>query len=81
VNYVDRLADSEMGYKMLCSGDDFGKVKIFKFPCVDKGAESVIGKGHSSHVTNVRWCAKDNFVFSCGGEDNCVFQWKVKGKK
>jgi len=36
-----------------------------------------LGKGHSSHVTNVKWSCQDKFLFSTGGEDNCVFQWTV----
>jgi microtubule-associated protein-like 6 len=81
INYVDRGNDKSLGYKMLCTADDWGKVNVFRYPCLTKGSEPVVGKGHSSHVTNVRWSLKDNFIFSCGGEDNCVFQWKVTPKK
>ena len=38
------------------------------------------GSGHSSHVTNVRWTADDKHIISTGGEDNCVFIWKVLDK-
>ncbi len=65
------------GYFLLAIGDDFGKVRVFRYPCIKKGSESIIGAGHSSHVTCVKWSTNDNFLFSVGGEDNCVMQWKV----
>jgi WD40 repeat protein len=46
-----------------------------------KNSEFVQGKGHSSHVTNVRWMKNDEHIISVGGEDQCVMVWKVeKGK-
>ena len=66
------------GYPLLATADDFSKVKVFRYPCIQKGSESVVGKGHSSHVTNVRFSNNDEMIFSTGGEDNCVFQWKLE---
>ena len=82
INYVDRSKSACVsGYSLLASADDFGKIKVFRFPCITKGSESVVGVGHSSHVTNVRFSLKDDYIFSCGGEDNCVFQWTINPKK
>ena len=33
--------------------------------------------GHSSHVTNVRFLDNDNYFISVGGNDKCVFQWRI----
>lgn len=62
---------------MVATGDDFGKVKIFRYPSLRKGSESKIGSGHSSHVTCVRFNITDEFLISTGGEDNCVIQWSI----
>merc|ERR1711871_507676 len=35
-------------------------------------------KGHSSHVTNIRFMSDGQRVISTGGGDKCVFQWKLK---
>jgi microtubule-associated protein-like 6 len=35
------------------TGDDFGLVKLFKYPAVGAGFTKYIG--HSSHVTNVKF--------------------------
>jgi WD40 repeat protein len=49
------------------------------------GAEHTPYRGHSSHVTCVRWlslgrdrqgCPTDDYLLSTGGEDKCVFQWR-----
>lgn len=78
INAVDRTKnETKSGYHELAVGDDFSKVRIFRYPCLKKGAEHLIGSGHSSHVTNVRWAKNDEYLISTGGEDQCIFQWKV----
>ena len=78
VNAVDR---SKLRYENDCflvaTADDFSLVKVFRYPCLAKGAEAVVGRGHSSHVTNVRFGREDGWLFSTGGDDQCVFQWKL----
>lgn len=52
---------------MLATGDDFSKIKLFKYPaCVPKQFYNVY-KGHSSHITSVRWTYDDKFLISTGG--------------
>ena len=79
INYVSRSSSKTAGgYELLASADDFGKVKILRYPSLQKGSEGVVGVGHSSHVTCTKFGPKDDVLFSSGGEDNCVFQWKVR---
>jgi echinoderm microtubule-associated protein-like 6 len=85
VNAVDRSP----GGSLLATGDDHGKVKVFRYPVVMEKSESNLFAGHSSHVTNVRWVpgfdqlpgdgsseGEDTFLISAGGNDKCLFQWK-----
>lgn len=82
INYVARShGKTSSGYYLLAQADDFSKVRLLKFPSIVKPSEGVIGCGHSSHVTNVKWAPKDDYLFSSGGDDQCVFQWKVTAKK
>ena len=61
---------------MLASADDFGKVKLFKFPSPVEDSECKKYSGHSSHVTNVRFHRTAPYLFSTGGNDKALFQWK-----
>ena len=74
VNAVDR---NHMYAKVpaLVTADDFGKVKLFNYPCVKRGASDKTYRGHSSHVTNVRFSFDDEYVLSTGGNDGCIFVW------
>ena len=42
-------------YHLLAKGDDFGFVSVHKYPAIPKNCDSVAERGHSSHVTCVRW--------------------------
>ncbi|XP_071235743.1 echinoderm microtubule-associated protein-like 6 isoform X1 [Salvelinus alpinus] len=61
---------------VLVAGDDFGLVKLFRFPCLKKGAKFKKYIGHSAHVTNVHWSHDLQWVLTTGGSDHSVFQWK-----
>jgi len=60
----------------LVTGDDFGMVKLFDFPCPEKFAKHKRFLGHSPHVTNIRFTSGDRHVVSAGGDDCSLFVWK-----
>ncbi|XP_070513347.1 echinoderm microtubule-associated protein-like 2 isoform X5 [Cardiocondyla obscurior] len=73
---VNNCARSGDG-KLLATGDDFGKVKLFSHPaCQPKSLYHSYG-GHSSHVTNVSFLQDDSRLVSTGGGDTSVLQWIV----
>ncbi|KAI2654594.1 Echinoderm microtubule-associated protein-like 5 [Labeo rohita] len=58
----------------IVTGDDFGMVKLFDFPCPEKFAKHKRFLGHSAHLTNIRFTNGDRFVVSAGGDDRrCLF--------
>ena len=67
--------------------DDNGSVKLFKYPCIGSGLDKkgflhrrpqcTIGSGHSEHVSNVAWGAGGDVLFSLGGRDLSLLQWRV----
>lgn len=79
VNAVCRSASG----KLAATGDDHGKVKLFMSPVTRPQADSKSYSGHSSHVVDVAFSADDNLLFSAGGADGALFQWKcgVKSTK
>lgn len=80
INGTQSKRDTKSPY-LLAAGNDNGKVAVYNYPCVVKSSEFVEGKGHSSHVTTVRWSTDDRYIISVGGEDQCVMYWSVQKKK
>ncbi|RLO08443.1 hypothetical protein DYB28_005077 [Aphanomyces astaci] len=72
INAVHRCHSGEL----VATGDDFGQVKLFRYPAVAKHSVSYSYAGHSSHVTNVRWLENDTHVITTGGLDRTIMQWK-----
>ncbi|XP_017158108.1 echinoderm microtubule-associated protein-like 1 isoform X10 [Poecilia reticulata] len=62
---------------LLVTGDDFGKVHLFSYPCSQFRAPSHVYRGHSSHVTNVSFLHDDSHLVSTGGKDMSVLQWRI----
>ncbi len=54
INAVCRSQDTSL----LATSDDFGKLKIFRYPVNNKDAAFSELVGHSSHVTNVRFAGE-----------------------
>ena len=63
--------------ELIVTSDDFGKVKLFRYPCIVPRADHRPYGGHSSHVTNVEFTYNDHWLISAGGDDRAVFQWEV----
>ena len=77
INAVER---SRSG-KLLATGDDFSKIKLFKYPaCVPKQLFNV-SKGHSSHITGIRWSYNDEYMVSIGGLEKSIIQWRVDAEE
>lgn len=79
VNMVDRSHSplSEGKDEVVACADDFSQIRIYKFPCLKREQGSIVLSGHSSHVTNVKFNSEDSYLYSTGGEDQCVMQWKI----
>ena len=77
VNACARSNGAEKDNGLLVTADDFGKVKLFRWPCIVPRAQHRPYTGHSSHVTNVSFTHQDNWLISTGGQDRAVFQWQV----
>lgn len=82
IGVVDRSHQKHPGdYHLIAVGDDYSKIRIMRYPSRNKGSEWVEGVGHSGVLTGVKWSFTDEWLYSIGGDDNCVFQWKKSIKK
>lgn len=62
----------------MATADDKGHVSVYRYPSpVDSPAGHVLATGHSSHVTNVKFNKDSTYLYSTGGNDTAVMQWKV----
>ena len=73
INSVDRSS----GRGHVVTGDDAGDVRLLNYPCVAKGARCARFRGHSSHVSAVRFSADDAWVASAGSVDKSLLVWRV----
>eukprot|EP00741_Cyanophora_paradoxa_P020673 tig00021289_g19954.t1 len=77
VKSVDRSNNG----KLLAIGTNFRYVALAQYPCLTDDSQRKKYKGHSEHVTNVRWTPRDDYLISTGGADLCVMQWsRLKGR-
>ncbi|MEQ2188791.1 Echinoderm microtubule-associated protein-like 5 [Goodea atripinnis] len=68
--------DANFNNQVLVTADDYGLVKLMRYPCIRKGAKFKKYLGHSAHITNARWSHDYQWVITIGGADHSVFQWK-----
>jgi WD40 repeat protein len=81
VNSVDRFINSrDFNLSLMAASNEAGKVLLYRYPCIRKNAGFVEGFGHASPVANVRFSKKGMYLYSTGGSDLCVIQWKVTQK-
>ncbi|XP_063957676.1 77 kDa echinoderm microtubule-associated protein isoform X1 [Lytechinus pictus] len=73
---VNTTARSGNG-NILATGDDFGKISLFRYPVNHPKADCNSFKGHSSHVTSVAFNEDSTKLISTGGRDMSCMQWSV----
>ena len=71
INGVDGSHDGTL----IATGDDFGLVNIFRDPCRN-GSKPLSLRGHSEHVVRVAFSPNDDYIFSVGGYDQTLMQWR-----
>jgi len=71
INYVDFSKDGNL----IATGDDYGLVNIWRNPA-RKGHRPVSLRGHSEFVVRVSFSQDDSLLFSVGGYDQTLMQWK-----
>jgi hypothetical protein len=64
---------------LVATGDDFGKVKLFSYPCTAPQAPFRFTNAHSSHVTCVRFAVDGTHVIRCGlpRRNDAMVAWRL----
>ncbi|XP_058462136.1 echinoderm microtubule-associated protein-like 2 isoform X1 [Malaya genurostris] len=63
--------------QFLVAADDTGKIRLFSYPASQPKSLSHSYRGHSSHVTSVKFMHDGVRLLSAGGFDTSVLQWRV----
>jgi len=75
------MTDRSKDGSLLVACDDFGKVKLFRYPCPIENSGFGKYTGHSSNVCSVRFTYDSQYVISVGGDELSIFQWRVETSK
>jgi WD40 repeat protein len=76
VNCVHISGTAKSPYRYVATGDDLQMVNLFRYPVMEKKQASKQYGGHASHATRVRFSPDAAFLFSVGGLDCSLFQWR-----
>lgn len=63
---------------MLLSGDDFGLLNVYNYPVCDNTHEARSYSAHSEHVVRTVSNKDASRLYSVGGNDKTIIQWKRK---
>jgi len=83
---VDPVDDGTI-YNMACRSnaqdllvlvDNYGRVRLTGFPCLQEKAAFITCHGHAKDVRNCKVACDDSRFFTVGGTDGSIFQWKLK---
>jgi microtubule-associated protein-like 6 len=73
--YINSVHRSNIG-TLIASGDNFGRLRLHKYPAVEENTAHNEYRGHSTNVSNVRFTWMDTHLITVGANDRCIFQWK-----
>lgn len=74
INGVDVSRD----HRLLATADDFGLLNIYRYPCVSLKHKARSYAGHSEHVVRAKFTPDASRIFTIGGYDKAVIQWRRK---
>lgn len=58
------------------TGDNFGYLKMFRYPVFNELSPYKLFLGHSSDIRCIKFSQNNSHVLSVGGADRCIFQWR-----
>ncbi|KAL5014035.1 hypothetical protein ScPMuIL_008305 [Solemya velum] len=73
LNVIDRSHYRDF----IVTGDNRGRIRLYKYPSSTSKSEYRSAKVYSSDVTALCFLADDSFVLSSGGREAALFQWSV----
>uniref|UniRef100_K3XBQ4 HELP domain-containing protein n=1 Tax=Globisporangium ultimum (strain ATCC 200006 / CBS 805.95 / DAOM BR144) TaxID=431595 RepID=K3XBQ4_GLOUD len=82
ISAIDRSASSQenarVSGQLLVVGDNFGSLRLYRYPCVAMNSLSQVCQGASSAISAVRFSTDNSMVIACAKEERCIFQWRLE---
>ena len=75
--HINCVAVSPDG-KHIVTADDFGLVNVFNYPAETHESKSRSYSAHSEHVVRIAFSKDGQRLFSVGGQDKTLIQWRIK---
>ena len=72
-----RAACKSNAQDILVVVDNYGRLRVTNFPCLDANPNFYQCFGHAKDVRNCQIACDDSRLFTTGGTDGSVFQWKI----
>lgn len=70
--------DVSQDKKLIATSDDFGLLNVFRYPCMSIKHKARSYTGHSEHVVRTKFTPQADRIFTVGGFDKTLIQWKRK---
>ncbi len=71
INACDAAGD------LIAVGDDFGRIRVLRYPATSPWSGALQLLGHSAHVTDVAFISEGSGLVSAGGREASIMQWEV----
>jgi len=75
VSAIEVSGEHKAEYRVIALGDNLQKVHLLRYPALTKVPHKLFS-GHASHVTRVKFSPDGGLLFSSGGRDKSVIQWR-----
>ena len=62
---------------LIAAVDAFGRIKLMSFPALRNESNFNVLKGHGANIKNCCFSSDDSFLFTSGGSDGAIIQWRV----
>ncbi|GMH99995.1 hypothetical protein TrVE_jg4710 [Triparma verrucosa] len=67
---------NEYGNVVTAWGDNFGRLRLARYPTLSSFCGQKKFRGHCGHIVKVRWAGGDSHLLTMGSKDKGIFVWR-----
>ena len=76
ITSIDYNARGNAGDRVLVAGDNYGRVRLFRYPCLSCRYLCKVYRGHNGAVSSIRWIGAGSYLVTVGQYDNAIFIYR-----